>query len=124
MAQASWREHTRPRDRGLVENERLQGFSLIALLVIVGGLVLGRPLRLVSRKLGEGLSLVAHLAARLAIIVIGGWSGVRAIEHGTLPYVALGVLLFVVAAGAVVISVVFLVALAQTLRRNPTDADS
>ncbi len=106
-----------------VENERLYAFSVIALLVILGGIVLARPLRRVSRKLGAALSLVAHLAARLAIIAIGGWSGVRAIEHRTVPYVALGVLLFVIAAGAVVMSVVFLVALVQTFRGDPDAAD-
>jgi len=112
-----------PRDRGVRENERLQRFSLIALLVIIGGLVLARPLRLVSRKVGDGISLVAHSAARLAIIVIAGWSGVQAVEHGTLPYVALGVLLFLIAAEAVVMSVVFLVALVQTFRGSPTGED-
>ena len=102
----------------------LRTFSLIALLVIIGGFVLARPLRRRSQKVGDGLSLAAHLAARLAIVVIAGWSGVQAIQHGTLPYVALGVLLLVVAAGAVVMSVVFLVALARTFRASPTHADS
>jgi hypothetical protein len=92
--------------------------------LIVGGIVLARPLRSVSMAFGEGLSLIAHLAARLAIIVIGGWSGVRAIEHGTLGYVALGVLLFVIAAGAAAMSVVLLAALVQTFRRRPDGADS
>jgi hypothetical protein len=108
----------------LLENERLQAFSLIALLVIGGGLVLAWPLRRVSRKLGDALSLVAHLAARLAIIVISGWSGVQLIEHGTLPYVALGMLFFVIAAGAVVMAVAFFVALVQTFRGSPWGGDS
>ncbi len=97
---------------------RLQAFSLIAFLVMVGGFVLSRPLGLVSRRLGDGLSLVAHLAARLGIIVIGGWTGVRAIGHGTLAYIGLGVLLLVIAAWAVVMSAVILAALMQTFRRQ------
>lgn len=107
-----------------MENESLRAFSLIALLVILGGIGLARPLRRVSRKVGDALSLVGHLAARVAIIVIGGWSGVRAMEHGTLPYVALGVLLFVISAGAIVMSIVFLVALVQTFGGNADRADS
>jgi hypothetical protein len=71
--------------------------------------------------MGDGLSLAAHMAAQIAIVVIAGWSGVRAFEHGTLPYVALGVLLLAIAAGGVVWSIVFLVALARTSR--PTRAD-
>ena len=101
----------------------MYAFSVIALLVILGGIVLARPLRRVSRTLGDALSLVVDLAARLAIIVIAGWSGVRAIEHRTVPYVALGVLLFVIGAGAVVMSVVFFVALVQTFRSDPDGAD-
>jgi hypothetical protein len=106
------------------QNERLHTFSLIALLVILGGLVLSRPLRRPSRRIGEVVSLVAHLAARVAIIVICGVSGVRAIEHGTLLHVALGVLLFVLSASAVVMSAVFVVALVQTARGSPNGADS
>lgn len=106
------------------ENERLETFSLIALLVIIGGFVLARPLRRANQEIGDGLSLAAHLAARLATVVIAGLSGMRAIDHGTLPYVALGVLLLVVAAGAVVMSVVFLVALVQTFRSGAHSADA
>jgi len=56
---SSTEEAARGGPRVSVENERLQAFSLIALLVIVGGIVLARPLRLVSRNLGDALSLAA-----------------------------------------------------------------
>ena len=101
----------------------MQAFAVVALFVILGGMVLAWPLRRVSRKLGDALSLVGHLAARLAVVVLGGWTGVLAVEHGTVPYVAFGVVLFVVAAAAGVMSVLFLVALVQTFRGDSGAAD-
>lgn len=99
-----------------LDDEHLQTFGLIALLLIIGAFMLARRLRRANQALGDGLSLAAHLAARLATVPFAGLPGVRAIGHGTLPYVSLGVLLLMIAAGAVVMSVVFLVALVQACR--------
>jgi hypothetical protein len=80
---SSTEEAARGGPRVSVENERLQAFSLIALLVIVGGIVLARPLRLVSRNLGDSLSLAAtwRRGSRSSSSAGGPES---AIEHGTL----------------------------------------
>jgi hypothetical protein len=127
MTRARVRGHSRTLAHTTVnfrENERLQAFNVIWLLVIIGGFVLARPLRRANQEIGDGLWLAAHLAARLATVVVGGLSGIRAVDHGTLPYVALGVLLLIVAAGAVVMSVIFLVALVQTFRSGAHSADA
>ena len=110
--------------RNFPENGRLEAFSLIVLLVIGGGFLLAWPVRRVNRRLGDGLSLVAHLAARLATIIIAGWAAIQAIEDGTISHVAVGVLLLLVVAGAIFMSVVVLLRLAQTIRGSQDNADS
>lgn len=106
-----------------VKNDRMHQFSLVALLVIVGGFVLAWPLGRVRRSLGDALSLVAHLVARVAVIVISGFTGVRAVSHGTLPDIALAVLLFALAAGGVFMFVVLLVGYLETFRGDSNRAD-
>ena len=89
--------------------------GLIMLIVILGGLVLAWPLKRINEKVGQTLSYVAHLGARIAVVVIGGGAGIVALSRGSW-WIALGVLLIVIAFGAVVMSAIFVIASVQTIR--------
>jgi hypothetical protein len=90
-------------------------FGVIALIVILGGFVLARLVRRVSERTGQVLSYASHLTARIAVVVIGGWAGVVALGRGSW-WVALGVLLLLIAVGAVAMAAIFLIGIVQTIR--------